>query len=76
MAKLTNTSDVPRALPMISGRYVEFAIGETKDVPDADYAALADRKDIKDGFSVEDFAIPSEPEKTAKAKKITVKDPE
>ena len=76
MAKLTNISGVPRALPMISGRYVEFAVGETQDVPDADYAALADRIDIKNGFAVEGFVAPSELEKTAKTKKITVKDPE
>lgn len=62
MPKLTNISGVPRALPQNNGVHVEFAPGESKDFPDADYQAIAKRASVQADFSVEG-------EKPAKAPK-------
>lgn len=75
MAKLTNISGTPRALPLKSGGFVEFAKGETKDFPDADFAPLSKRGDVTDCFSVEDFAEP-EGEPKSKGKGKAAKDAE
>jgi hypothetical protein len=53
MPTLTNISGVPRALPLISKKYVEFAKGETKDFPDADWAAIKSRISVAGDFRVE-----------------------
>lgn len=73
MAKLTNISGTPRLAPLKSGDYVEFAKGETKDFPDADYHAIADRDDIKACFTADDVAAPAP---APKSKKVTIKDAE
>jgi hypothetical protein len=46
MAKITNTGRAPRGLPLINRKSIEIGSGETKDFPDADWAAIAGRKDV------------------------------
>jgi hypothetical protein len=64
MPTLTNISGVPRALPLISKRYVEFAKGETKDFPDADWAAIKSRASVAGDFRVEGRAQVAQPDPT------------
>ena len=72
MAKVTNISGGPRALPLVNREYVEFANGETKDFPDADWLLLAERDDVKACFTADDVSAPSAP--APKAKKVSIKD--
>lgn len=60
MATVTNISGTPRALPLKDGTYIEFAKGETKEFPDADWAVLAKRTDVTSSFSVADVAVTDE----------------
>jgi len=53
MPTLTNISGVPRALPLISKKYVEFARGESKAFPDADWTAIKSRASVAGDFRVE-----------------------
>lgn len=61
MAKLTNISGGPRALPLSNHSFVEFAKGETKDFPDADYAAISGRTSVQHSFRVEAVTAPAAP---------------
>ena len=67
MATVTNISGTPRALPLKDGTYIEFAKGEAKDFPDADWAAISGRDDVKASFTAEGVAEPVAPKgKTSK----------
>lgn len=65
MPTLTNISGVPRALPLISKKYVEFAKGETKDFPDADWMAIKSRASVAGDFRVEGRAPVAPPKQEA-----------
>ena len=56
MAKLTNVSGGPRALPLKNKKHVTFAKGETKDFPDADFASIKNRTSVAAHFRVETLA--------------------
>lgn len=68
MAKVTNISGGPRALPLVNREYVEFAKGETKDFPDADWAAISGRDDVKASFTAEGVTEPAAPKGKASKK--------
>lgn len=65
MATLTNISSGVRALPLISKKYVEFARGESKDFPDADWAAIKGRASVAGDFRVEGKAPVAPPKQEA-----------
>ncbi len=68
--KLTNISGTPRAIPLKNGDYIEFAKGETKEFPDAEYHAIANRDDVKACFSAEGLAdVPADKPKPKKSAK-------
>jgi hypothetical protein len=55
MPTLTNISGSHRALPLINKKHVEFARGETKAFPDADWAAIKNRTSVQAHFKVEEY---------------------